>query len=261
MPHSTKRIVTEAGALVLALATLLISSAAAETVEVKVTAVVRGDVLVIDHDGATETVLVYGVECSASNTPIGAEARAYTRDALLGNDAAWRLVEPAWGGVQLDEPFFVDREERLEARFFPVAPKVPTFLRGSVEKSPETTVGLRLTETRSGRRLVFVPGLPSLDEGTLAELTAADCRFVDGTFYTSDELRSLRPGAPDAVAMGHLPIAGPGGSLARLASLPGRTLYIHMNNTNPVLDASSPEARAVRDAGIEIASDGQELEL
>ena len=61
--------------------------------------------------------------------------------------------------------------------------------------------------------------------------------------------------------MGHLPIAGPEGSLARLASLPGRTLYIHMNNTNPVLDAGSPEARAVRDAGIEIASDGQELEL
>jgi pyrroloquinoline quinone biosynthesis protein B len=61
--------------------------------------------------------------------------------------------------------------------------------------------------------------------------------------------------------MGHLPIAGAEGSLARLAEIPGRTLYIHMNNTNPVLDADSPEAAEVARAGVEIASDGQEFEV
>ena len=114
---------------------------------------------------------------------------------------------------------------------------------------------------RSRRRLVYLPGLRSLDAGTLAELEAADCVFFDGTFYRNDELSSVRPGAPEALAMGHLPIAGPGGSLPTLAKLVSRRLYIHMNNTNPVLDENSRERAEVEAAGVEIARDGQEFEL
>ena len=61
--------------------------------------------------------------------------------------------------------------------------------------------------------------------------------------------------------MGHAPIAGPDGTLATLADLPGRTCYVHMNCTNPVLDAASPERARVRRAGVEIAEDGLEIEL
>jgi pyrroloquinoline quinone biosynthesis protein B len=71
----------------------------------------------------------------------------------------------------------------------------------------------------------------------------------------------MRPGAPDAHAMGHLPIGGPDGSLVRVSKLPGRSVYIHINNTNPILDANSAEAREVREAGVEIAYDGMDLEL
>jgi pyrroloquinoline quinone biosynthesis protein B len=183
------------------------------------------------------------------------------RDAILGHNAAWRLLEPAWGIVKLDEPIRLDREGALQARLFPVPGKVPGYLRDAVANDRETCVGVRVTDTRTGHRIAYVPGLRSLDAGTLAELEAASCHFVDGTFFTGDELRALRPGAPDAVAMGHLPIAGAEGSLARLAEIPGRTLYIHMNNTNPVLDADSPEAAEVARAGVEIASDGQEFEV
>ncbi len=185
----------------------------------------------------------------------------WVRSAVLEHNAAFRLLEPAWGAAKLDEPVALDPEGRLEARLFPVPGKVPGYLRDCVSAHPECCVAVRLTDTRSGRRLVFAPGLKTLDSGTLAELAAADGRFVDGTFFRQDELRALRPGAPDAVAMGHLPIAGPEGSLGALSELPGRTLYIHMNNTNPVLDAASPEAEQVRRAGLEIAADGQELEL
>jgi pyrroloquinoline quinone biosynthesis protein B len=38
-------------------------------------------------------------------------------------------------------------------------------------------------------------------------------------------------------------------------------LYIHLNNTNPLVDPSSPEARWVSAAGVEVARDGLELEL
>ncbi len=186
---------------------------------------------------------------------------AWVRSALLEHNAAWRLLEPAWGVARLDAPLVLDAAGALELRMFPVAPKVPTWLRDVTKPHPETTVGLRLTDRRSGARLVFVPGLAALDSAVLAELAAADVRFVDGTFFTADELRALRPGAPDAAAMGHLPVTGPESSLAALAELPGRTLYIHMNNTNPLLDAGSPELARVHRAGVEVAADGLELEI
>jgi pyrroloquinoline quinone biosynthesis protein B len=64
--------------------------------------------------------------------------------------------------------------------------------------------------------------------------------------------------------MAHLPIGGPAGSLAALADLPGtvgRKILTHINNTNPILDARSPERRAVHDAGWEVATDGLEVTL
>jgi len=84
---------------------------------------------------------------------------------------------------------------------------------------------------------------------------------VDGTFFRNDELSAMRPGAPDATAMGHVPISGPGGSFPILAELRGRVVYIHINNTNPILDTNSPEASLVLRAGIEIAMDGMEVEI
>ena len=62
--------------------------------------------------------------------------------------------------------------------------------------------------------------------------------------------------------MGHLPIGGPEGSLAGFADLAGaRKIYTHINNTNPILNEQSPQHRAVRDAGWEIAWDGLEIAI
>jgi pyrroloquinoline quinone biosynthesis protein B len=186
---------------------------------------------------------------------------AWIRDALLRHNAVFRLLEPAFGTVKLDEPFALDRGEALEGRLFPVPGKVPTWCGGLAANHPEATLALRVTDLRSGRRLVYAPGFARLDGATLAELEAADLRFVDGTFWTAHELRALRPGAPDAFAMGHVPIRGEGGSLEVLAGLSGRTFYTHVNNTNPILDAASDAAAALARVGIGIAADGMELEL
>ena len=185
----------------------------------------------------------------------------FVRDAMLDHNAVFRILEPAWGVAKLDQAVMLDRDGHLEARFFPVPGKVPTWLSKLASNHAETTVGVRITDLRSGRRLVYAPGAAKLDAGTLAELEAASLSFVDGTFFRSDELSQTRPGAPDATAMGHVPISGPGGSLPVLAELRGRVVFIHLNNTNPILDANSPEASLVQRAGLEIAMDGMELEV
>ena len=41
----------------------------------------------------------------------------------------------------------------------------------------------------------------------------------------------------------------------------GRRIFVHINNTNPVLDENSPEHAAVGRAGWEVAYDGMEMEI
>lgn len=185
----------------------------------------------------------------------------WVRDLLLRHNAVFRLLEPAWGGVKLDQPIALDREGRLEARLFPVPGKVPTWAAKLAANHPEATTGVRVTDLRTGRRMVYAPGIQALDAGTLAELEAADLVFCDGTFFSADELARLRPGAPDAHAMGHAPISGARGTLQHLAGLRGRVLYTHLNNTNPVHDAGSEAAALLRRAGVGVATDGMELEV
>jgi pyrroloquinoline quinone biosynthesis protein B len=62
--------------------------------------------------------------------------------------------------------------------------------------------------------------------------------------------------------MGHLPISGADGSLERFREVrTRRRAYVHINNTNPILRAGSPERRAVEAAGWEVAVDGMEFEI
>jgi pyrroloquinoline quinone biosynthesis protein B len=93
-------------------------------------------------------------------------------------------------------------------------------------------------------------------------LEGADCVLFDGTFWSSDELPARGLGTKRAEAMAHLPVGGPEGSLAALADLrAGRRIYIHVNNTNPLLREDSAERRAVVAAGWEVAEDGMEIAL
>jgi pyrroloquinoline quinone biosynthesis protein B len=51
-------------------------------------------------------------------------------------------------------------------------------------------------------------------------------------------------------------VSGPAGVIASLRGLPiDRKILIHMNNSNPVLLADSPERRAVEQAGWQVAHD------
>jgi pyrroloquinoline quinone biosynthesis protein B len=61
--------------------------------------------------------------------------------------------------------------------------------------------------------------------------------------------------------MAHLPVGGKEGSLQALAGVRARRIYIHINNTNPLLRPGSPEREKVEAGGWEIAYDGMEVNL
>ncbi|AWT54689.1 coenzyme PQQ biosynthesis protein B [Mycolicibacterium smegmatis MKD8] len=123
-------------------------------------------------------------------------------------------------------------------------------------------VGYRLTDAGSGRSLVYLPCVQRLTPEVLEELADCSGLLIDGTCWRDDEMPRLGLAGKTSREMGHVPIAGAGGSLELLASLPiDRKVYIHINNTNPVLLEDSPERRILDRHGIEVAADGLELEI
>jgi pyrroloquinoline quinone biosynthesis protein B len=123
-------------------------------------------------------------------------------------------------------------------------------------------VGYRVTDTSTGRSLVYLPCVQQLTPDVLEELADCSGLLIDGTCWRDDEMSSLGLASKTSRDMGHVPIAGPGGSLELLSSLPiDRKVYIHINNTNPILLEDSPERRLLDHHGIEVAADGLELEI
>jgi pyrroloquinoline quinone biosynthesis protein B len=147
----------------------------------------------------------------------------------------------------------------LSVEAFPVPAGPPRFARSDVQGH---TVGLMLREETTGTVCAFVPGCGDLDVPLLARLAEADALLFDGTFWTDDELMAAGIGKRTARQMDHLPIAGAGGSLERLATLPcAHKIYTHINNTNPILLEHSPERASVTRTGAIVGVDGLHLIL
>jgi pyrroloquinoline quinone biosynthesis protein B len=163
----------------------------------------------------------------------------------------WRAVHPGAGLALADG---------LSCRAF----DVPTTKRArfGAGVAHGRVVGYRLTDERSGGTLVYLPGVQSLTPALRAEIKGCDCLLIDGTCWRDDELVRLGLAGKTSREMGHLPIDGPDGSLGRLPSLGvGRTIFVHMNNTNPILLADAPERRIVEESGMEVAVDGLEVQV
>ncbi|HEY8369713.1 MAG TPA: MBL fold metallo-hydrolase, partial [Thermodesulfobacteriota bacterium] len=128
--------------------------------------------------------------------------------------------------------------------------------------APGDSVAHRIEDPATGRKIVYAPSVGRVTPALRAELAAADAVFVDGTCFRDDELTALGLPARRARDMGHLAVGDPEGLLAALGDLPTpRKVFVHVNNTNPMLVAGSLERRAVEAAGFEVAVDGLELVL
>ena len=183
-----------------------------------------------------------------------AEIAANPMFAVLAADVVGRKA------VAVDQPFALPGGG--EAELFAVPGKVPLYAeagRTRLDAEPGGNVGVEVRA--NGARLVFVPGAAAFDTALVERLTRADVVLFDGTLFTDDEMIRDGLGAKTGRRMGHMPIDGADGSLAALAGLSNRRCYIHINNTNPILVAGSPERRKVEDAGWQVAADGMEIAL
>jgi pyrroloquinoline quinone biosynthesis protein B len=144
---------------------------------------------------------------------------------------------------------------------FAVPGKVPLYLECenvAVGAESEATVGVELSD--GAKSFFYVPGCAGINEGVIKRLTGAALVFFDGTTFTDDEMVNLGLSKKTAWRMGHVAMSGESGSLERLASCAiGRKIYVHINNTNPVLIEDSPQRAAVERAGWDVAYDGMEI--
>jgi pyrroloquinoline quinone biosynthesis protein B len=144
---------------------------------------------------------------------------------------------------------------------FAVPGKVPLYLEGlnvAVGGENEATVGVELSD--GAKSFFYVPSCAEINEGLIKRLSGAALVFFDGTTFTDDEMVNLGLSKKTAWRMGHVAMSGEKGSLERLASCAiARKIYVHINNTNPVLIEDSPQRAAVERAGWDVAYDGMEI--
>ena len=159
------------------------------------------------------------------------------------------------------------RELGLSVEAFAVPGKVALFLEdasggddnfGTCEGD---TVGLHVQDSENGASFYYIPGCARLDDALRQRLDGAGLLFFDGTLFHDDEMITMGVGKKTGARMGHISMDGDAGSLAAFRNLHvGRKIYIHINNTNPVLLENSPQRKTVEDAGWSVAHDGQVIE-
>jgi pyrroloquinoline quinone biosynthesis protein B len=119
------------------------------------------------------------------------------------------------------------------------------------------SVAYEFRDQVSTKRAVIAPSVSEVTGNLLMAMQEADIILFDGTFWSERELLSFRPNARASSQMGHVPNEE---SLPLLRECGGRRIYLHINNTNPILEAQSAERRKVEAAGIEIGADGMEFQ-
>jgi pyrroloquinoline quinone biosynthesis protein B len=154
---------------------------------------------------------------------------------------------------------------------FAVPGKVALYLEDSARKADgelnigsetEDTIGLRISAASSGASFFYVPGCAEMTRGLKDRLRDADLVLFDGTVWENEEMITHGVGEKTGQRMGHLSMSGEKGSLAAFEGLNiARKVFVHINNTNPVLVEDSRERAAVERAGWEVGRDGMEITL
>jgi pyrroloquinoline quinone biosynthesis protein B len=135
----------------------------------------------------------------------------------------------------------------------------PPVFGASDTSSEDQTMAFLIRDERTGGVLLVAPDVFKITDELAEAIRDSDVVLFDGTFWSEDELGSVKATARQSSSMGHLPICQ--GSLQILSRSSARhRIYLHINNTNPILMAG-PERQAVEKAGLVVGEDGMEFEL
>ncbi len=194
--------------------------------------------------------------------------------AVLRENSIFHVLAPGRVGrraITPDEPFDLTladgRPAGLEVTAFTVPGKIPLYLEDETNHRPGglengDTLGLRIRDTAGGGSVFVLTACARMTPALAKRLSGAPVVFFDGTLWQDDEMLRQGLGEKTGQRMGHLCMAGDGGSIEAFRSLAvARKIYLHINNSNPVWFADSPERRAAEQAGWEILADGTELTL
>ena len=168
-----------------------------------------------------------------------------------------------WHELHLQQAFQVPGVSGLQFQALPLISNAPPYSPHRDKPQPGDNVGLSVKDEASGKTLFYAPGLGQMEPHVWQAMQQADCVMVDGTLWTDDEMISLGASKKTSRSMGHMPQSGADGMIEWLDKLPAhvRKILIHINNTNPILDDSSPQRQTLTAHGIEVAFDGMEIEL
>ncbi|MGL4439818.1 MAG: pyrroloquinoline quinone biosynthesis protein PqqB [Bosea sp. (in: a-proteobacteria)] len=190
-------------------------------------------------------------------------ASAPVRQSLAAN-AIFNVLAPdvtQWTTIKPDEPF--EPVEGVVMSLHAVPGKTPLWSETDevrTDIADGRTVGVAITV--ADRTAHYVPGCAMVTADVMAWLENSHLLLFDGTLFSDDEMLRLGLGNKTGRRMGHAPIDGEGGSLDALMSLSvRRRVYIHINNSNPVLIGGSPERKKAEAAGWTIGEDGMEFTL
>ncbi|TCL03289.1 pyrroloquinoline quinone biosynthesis protein B [Sodalis ligni] len=159
-------------------------------------------------------------------------------------------------------PFSVAVSRTLQFTPIPLLSNAPPYSAYRDRPLPGHNIALFIEDGRSGKTLLYAPGLGDPDDVLMPWLRKADCLLIDGTLWRDNELALTGVGRHTGKDMGHLALGEEQGLAALLASLPAqRKILIHINNTNPILDEDSAERQSLTRQGIEVSRDGMLIEV
>lgn len=157
----------------------------------------------------------------------------------------------------------------LTIEAFPVPGKIALFLEDAEQgdsfgTEEGDTIGLKISDGRGeqARSCYYIPGCARVDSTILERVEGAGCLLFDGTVFTDSEMIDAGVGVKTGQRMGHIAIGGLKGSLEAFKnSRIGQKFFIHINNTNPILEEGSEAEGLVTAAGWGISYDGMEITL
>ncbi|MFI7534691.1 pyrroloquinoline quinone biosynthesis protein PqqB [Streptosporangium sp. NPDC049376] len=181
------------------------------------------------------------------------------RRALTGGLRLSEVLSPyadlRWRDLTADGEVALAEDVGVQA--VPVSGKRPRYASDEAA-APDWVVALRFTDRASGGTCLYAPAFGVWSPELESAMAEADCVIVDGTFWDDEEPRRTGISSRTATEMGHLPVEA---TAERLSRLPGRCLYTHLNNTNPLVDPDAPQHKRLAELGVEVAADGMVIEL